>query len=260
MGIILRNRGDEGDALPAVVQSLDAAGARLRRGQLSLIAAAPGGGKSALASHMAVNMEYDEFTGVPTLYVSADSDQMTIGSRIVMGVLGVSQETAEELVGTQDEQAYAAFEAATDHIWWSFQASPTLDDIDQETMAYAYAMGQYPHLIVVDNLMDVNEPGEEYSRYRNIIMFLTELARNTGAHIMLLHHVIGAFTDGNTPIPRSGIRQKVDEKPCLILTLYNVDDTTIGIQIVKNRNGPASAAGGYGVQIPWLRERSWFGS
>lgn len=259
LGVILRNRGEEGDPLPAVIPVLDRAGAKFRRGQLSLIAAAPGGGKSALASHFAVNGTYDEFTGIPTLYVSADTDRMTIGSRVVMGVLGVGQEDAEHLVGTEDPAAFAAFEAATNHIWWSFQPSPSLRDIDDEVKAYGYALGGWPHLIVVDNLMDVNHPGEEYSRYRDIIMFLVELARMTGAHVMLLHHVVGQYTDGNAPIPRSGIRQKVDEKPRLILTLYNVDDTTMGIRVVKNTNGPASAAGGYGVDIPWLKERSWFG-
>lgn len=259
LSLILKSKGDEGAALPPVISALDRAGAKFRRGQLSLIAAAPGGGKSALASHISLNMAYDEFTGVPTLYFSADSDRLTIGSRIVMGVVGVEQEVAEHLVGTHDPETFEVFEAATDHIWWSFQSSPTIEDISKEVMAYAHVLGDWPHLIVVDNLMDINGDGEEYSRWTNTILNLTDLARMTQAHIMLLHHVVGTYTDGNMPVPRSGLKQKVDAKPRLILTLFQPTEGVMGVCIVKNTNGIARGDGSLRIDIPWDKSRSYFG-
>lgn len=231
--------------------------AKFRRGQLSLIAAAPGGGKTALATHLAVNMAYDEDTGVPTMYWSADTDQLTLSSRILANIRDITTEEAEALVVERDPGALTILDSATDHMWWTFQSSPTLRDIEDELAAYCYVMGDYPHLMVIDNLMDIAEPGEEYSRYRDIIQFLTDVVRTTNAHIMLLHHVIGEHTNGNRPIPRSGIRQKVDEKPRLILTLYKPEEGIMGIRVVKNSNKQADALGGFGIDLGWLADRSW---
>lgn len=259
LGLVLRNRGDDGDPLPCPIRSFEDVKIKFRRGQLSLIAAAPGGGKSSLAAYIAVRMAYSEDLGVPTLYVSADCDPMTMGAQVLAGVMDIPLEEAEFLIGTGDENAFAAFDEVTDHIWWTFKKNPTLQDIQEEVMAYAYVFGEYPHMIVVDNLVNINEPGEEYSRYNDIIPVLSELAGETRAHLMLLHHVTGQWQNGDQPIPRDGIKHKVSEHPRLVLTLYKPEEGMMGVRVVKHTGGPAHTKAAFGCDIPWLPERGYFG-
>jgi energy-coupling factor transporter ATP-binding protein EcfA2 len=257
LSLVLKNRGQEGDALPCPLSRLEDIKVRFRRGQLSLIAAAPGGGKSSLATFLAVNMAYSEDEGVPILYISADCDMNTVGSSVLAGIMDIPLEEAELLIGREDREAFEAFDAVTDHIWWGFKASPTLEDIETEVLAFAHVQGDWPHLIIVDNLMDINEPGEEYQRYNNIIPWLVELGRKTSAHVMLLHHVTGEYQDGDRPIPRSAIKHKVSEKPRLVLTLFKPEEGLLGIRCVKHTNGPSHTKGLFGVDLPWNPERGW---
>lgn len=252
LNLVLSNRGEEGDPLPTVFTLLEELKIRFRRGQLSLIAAAPGGGKSSLVGHLAVHMH------VPTLYFSADCDALTIASNILAGTMDITLDEADYLIGEEDPDAAEAFSTATDHIWWNFKSQPTLEDIQTEVLAYAYVFGEYPQLIVLDNLINVNEPGEEYRRYNDIMPWLADLARQTGAHIMILHHVTGEYQNGDRPIPRTGIKHKISEHPRLVLTLYRPEEGVLGIRVVKNTRGPSDTKGELGIDIAWLAERSFF--
>lgn len=252
LSLVLRNRGDEGDALPAPFEILDEIKAKFRRSQLSLIAAAPGGGKSSLASAMVVKMQ------VPTVYFSADCDSLTMASNVLAGAMDITLDEADLLIGEGSKAAFQTFDEVTRHVWWSFQSSPSLQDIETELRAYAYTFGEYPALIVLDNLINVNEPGEEYSRYQAILPWLVDIARMTKAHVMILHHVTGEFTNGDKPIPRSGIKHKIAEHPRLVLTLYKPEEGMLALRVVKNTRGPSNTKGEFGVDIAWYPERGFF--
>lgn len=231
-----------------------------------MVAAAPGGGKSALALWHATRLMYDEFTGVPTLYFSADCDQMTVSITILAGLTGKTLAQCEQLLDEDDEAALAILDSATDHIWWNFASSPTLRDIQEEIEAYAFVHGEWPHHIVVDNGMDVAEPGGEGERLPEVILVMNDIARTTGAHVMMLMHVgkgkTGqgnlSYSDGLSPIPRSAILYGVDKKPTLILTLYRVEDGVMGIRMVKSRSGNAPGDGSIGVDYGWMPGQGWF--
>lgn len=252
LSLALKARTDEGSPLPGAIPRLDQIGVKLRRGQLSLIAAAPGGGKSALATYWMTRI------GVPTMYFSADADRMTVAKGITAGLLNRDQDSVEELLLAEDPETIRRLEAATEHVWWSFDTMPSLWDINEEVEAYAYVHGEYPHLIIVDNLMDVEDAGENLEAMSNVQLALKGLARHTGAHVMVLAHVTGSYTDGNTPIPRSGMMWKPDKKAELILTLYNVQPGTMGIRVVKNRTGQAMTDASFGIDMGWIPSRSWF--
>lgn len=253
LDLAIGNMEDEGAELPLPMPVLEQVGIKFRRGQLSLIAAAPGGGKSSLATHLAVHMD------VPTLYMSADCDRMTVGASVLAGLLDEELTEAEWLIGQRDPECMTILADATDKMWWCFQPSPTLQDIGEELYAFAHVQGRWPELIVIDNLMDVNEPGDELTKHLNIIQALVETARETQAHIMLLHHVIGEFQDGDQPIPRSGIRYKVSDKPRLALTLYRPEPGIMRVCVVKHTGGKAQTKAAYGVNVPWFPERGYFG-
>lgn len=257
--LALANRGEDGDPLPLPFQSFEDYKIRFKRSQLSLIAAAPGGMKSSLAAYIAVHMAYDENTGVPALYICADSDAMTVGANVLAGLMDIPLEEAERKLGEQDAEAFDVISKLVDHVWWCFKPSPTLDDIYDEIQAYAYVYGRWPEFIVVDNLVDIAEPGEEYQRYQSIMQKLVEIARESGAHVCVLHHVTGAYSNGDQPIPRDGIKHKTSEKPSLVLTLYKPEEGLLGVRVVKNRSGPAHTKGMFGPDIACLPERGFFG-
>lgn len=261
LSLAMRASEEEGIALPSVFPSLERIGAKLRRGQLSLIAAAPGGGKSAIATYIATNMGYGDFgeIGVPTLYFSADTDRKTLGNRVAASVSKLTVDQAEERLLKGDQALWSMLESNTSHVWFSWDRGPKVDDIQEEIKAFAHVMGDYPHLIVVDNLKNiwVDEMGEggEHVRYDRVLDYLHEVAGQTGAHIMILHHVTGSYEAGGQAIPLSGILGKVTKPFRLILTLHKSWDGTLGISVVKNTTGRAEADGSLVVKIPYDLER-----
>lgn len=262
----MKARGDEGDPLPDVFPQLAEAGARLRRGQLHLFAAAPGGGKSAVASWIATNMKYDDGSPVPGLYFSPDSDKGTLGFRLAAGVLRTSVRDAEALLEDPDDPAWGEIESALSHVWFNWDQSPTLDDINKEIEAYVEVMGEYPHWIVIDNLKNMvpDNPGEKHVEYDEIMEYLKVLAGKIHSAVIVLHHVVGSLEAGNEKIPLSGLLGKPSKACRLIVTMFILErgtgsSVTLFMSIVKNSNGQMDASGDFGVDIPWNPEKSWFG-
>lgn len=251
----MRASPDDGEPISSPFRLLGDIKAFHRRGQVSLVAAASGGGKSAYATHVAVHGGR-----VPTLYFSADTDKVTLGTRILAGILNVSTTEAEQRIRDDyDVEAQIELKVATEHIWFCWDAQPSLQDIQDEVEAYGYATGAYPHLIVVDNLINIDSQGEAGHVQKDGVMhWLQQLANITNAHIMVLHHVTGEYEDGDKPIPKSGLLDKVAKRPRLVLTFWKPADNLLAISVVKNSSGKASGDGSYGVEVGWMPERSYF--
>lgn len=262
--LAMRARGAEGEPLPPVFKQLETLGAKVRRGQVTLIAGAPGGGKSAVATHIAVNADYTGYGDrVPTLYFSADTDRHTLGVRIGAGILNQNLLNVEEMLKRDDSGVWEEIAEATEHMTFNFDPAPSLTDIDDEVEAYAVVHGEYPHLIVIDNLMNVTgadgEGTQQYIVQDRVIEWLCQIARQTGAAVVVLHHVKGQYEDGITPIPFSGLMNNVGKRPRLVLTLYRIQDNILGICVVKNSSGRADASAQSVVaSVGWMPERSFF--
>lgn len=245
-------------------ERLAKAGVWFRRSQLSLIAGAPGGGKSSLITDFVSHMFYGANVGVPTLYFSADGDTLNVGKTALAAAIGVSLSDAERLIELEDTEALDTLDRAIEHIWWCFDSSPSLSDINQELDAYAMVMGEYPHMIIIDNLMDIVDTSGEVNRLEELTSALKSMARFTGAHVCVLAHVTGsrkdgrAYTDGTIPIPRSAIMYKTDRKPELVLTLYQPEPGVVAVCVVKNRSGRAYTDGSFDVRLGWNPERAWW--
>lgn len=237
--------GAAGEALPTVYPSLEAAGIRLRRGQVTMIAAAPNVGKSILAVDLLLKMR------VPSLFVSADTDDFTTGIRVGSAITGYDQRDVERMMHDPAWREWFAERMDTDLDWlrFSFEPSPTIDDIVDEALAFDAVYGEPPYVLVVDNLLNVENPSpDEYRGWRLILRELHTLARDSGAAIVVLHHVTGEYEDGLRPPPRKAIHGKLSQLPELILTLGRQDDA-FGIAAVKNRLGPMDATGN---TVTWL--------
>lgn len=230
-----------GEPLPSCFKAFDANKIIIRRSEVSMFAAAPGVGKSTLALALALK------TGVPTLYISADTNAHTMAMRLASMISGKSQSDVERKLNSDIGWTRAVLQRAS-HIVWSFESSPTLQDIDDEVQAFEELWGCPPTLIVIDNLMDIaTDGGEEFASMRAIMKELKFLARDTNAAIVVLHHTSEAVV-GNPAQPRSAIQGKVAQLPALICTLGTVG-TSMAVAPVKNRYGRADANGSL---MTWL--------
>ncbi len=269
LSLAMKANKDRGLPLPARFKGLENVGALFRRGQTSLICAAPGGGKSAIATETALFSSYKSEDPevpplfVPTMYFSADSDESTLGDRATAAIVGKDTQKVHQLLKDDDPETWQAQIEATGHIWMDFDSSPSMDHIYNEVEAYCYALGSFPELVVVDNIMNVRAAEGSGMGTENLYAVMEgchHLARETGSHVMVLHHVTGEYTNGDIVIPRSGIMGKIDKVPRLILTLHRPSPDVMAISVVKNSNGPADPNGvEVQVLVPWMPATSYFG-
>jgi predicted ATP-dependent serine protease len=230
-----------GEPLPSVFRAFENNQVTLRRSELSMIAGEPGAGKSTLALAMALRMR------VPTLYLSADTNAHTMAMRLYSMLTGESQSEAEKIIANDPEGAKQKL-ALANHIYWSFDSSPNLGDLDDEVTAIEEMLGRPPELIVVDNLMDVSmDGGEEFSGMRGAMKELKFLARDTNAAVLVLHHTKESYNSDPCP-PRASVQGMVNQLPALILTVGQ-QTGLMGVASVKNRYGKADPGGNSPV---WL--------
>jgi replicative DNA helicase len=242
----LNIKGSAGDPLPTVFESLDERGTRLLRGQLCLICAGPGTGKSAFVLTYALKSK------VPTLYFSADSDAFTQLSRSAAIIAEWTMEKATTKVREGDLEEISR-ELGEIPIRFNYRASPSLGQIEDAIQAYDALYEDFPGLIVVDNITNVRggtggeEDDDPFSGLESMMDYLHEMARETGACIIGLHHVTGTYNDADKPIPLSGVKGQISRVPEMILTLHRVPaefgNDSLNVSTVKNRGGKMDASG-----------------
>ncbi|WP_353890553.1 hypothetical protein [Micromonospora sp. WMMA1363] len=127
-----------------------------------------------------------------------------------------------------------------------------LDALEADLKAYALTYGEWPHFIVVDNISNMESDGEGYQALEASCDYLHELARETGAAIIALHHVTGEYDDGIKPVPLSGLRGKISKVPEMILTLFrNPESNRLFVCPVKNRTGKNAASANWWVPLDY---------
>jgi len=228
-----------------VWDALDQKGTQLRRGQLALVCAGPGTGKSAFILAYALKSK------VPCLYFSADSDAFTQLSRSVSILSGQTLERSTRAVRAADIEDGVAAELDEIPIRFNYKASPSLDVIEESLAAYDALYEDYPALIVIDNITNVrtasSDGDDPFSGLEALMDYLHEMARETGACVIGLHHVTGPHNDGDKPIPLSGIKGQIGRVPELILTLHRTSDgfgpDLLNVSTVKNRGGKSDPSG-----------------
>lgn len=237
-------RGFAGDPLPVVWNNLAELGTGFRRGQLALVAAGPGTGKSAFVLSYALRSK------VSCIYFSADSDAYTQLARSLAIAGGLSMAESEELARFGDPDKIT--EITKDiPIRFSYNPTPDLKHIQDQVLAYEEVYGDFPELIVVDNALDVELTGAdgELSQALDALMaWLHDLARTTESCVIVLHHVTGTYNDAAQPIPLSGVKGQIGRVPELILTLHKNPDPYgmadgLNVSTVKNRGQRADPSG-----------------
>ena len=236
-----------GEPLPAPFQAFERAGMVLRRAEVTVIAGTPGAGKSSVALHIAARLKQ------PTLYFSADTNAHTMAMRLLAMTGNMTQQQAENMLKQHPDTAESIL-ADNNHLYWSFESSPSLKDLDEEVMAFETMWGRSPTLIVVDNLMDIAMDGhDEFGGMRQAMKELKYLARDTNACVLVLHHTKESY-NGSPCQPRAALQGMVAQVPAMILTVGQKElptglDYYLCVAPVKNRYGRADQTGNTYVEL-----------
>lgn len=248
-----RNVGKAGEPLPSPFTDLEDQGVHFRRGQITLVAAAPGKGKSVLAMRLATHAVQE---GLTALYVSADTDAVTMRNRVAASLTTHPVATVEEAYHNDAGEFYDDALQEVNDLRWSFLPQPSTVDVEQHLLAYAAVYGSWPDVVVVDNLSNlyVGE-SEGTSGLERAMDYLHSMARYTGSAVVVLHHLTGDYDDGNQPAPLSALRGKVSKIPETILTLFSAGEGVMGVCPVKNRTGKADATAQWQIWLTFYPER-----
>lgn len=179
---------------------------------------------------------------VPTLAFSTDSDQDTVASRLLAITTRTPTDTTEGWLRTEAAKC-AALLAGLDFLKWDFRPDPTMDDVWLSTYAYHEVEGRWPEQIVVDIASDIGHDtgGDEWASLRDLLRQSKVLARETGAHVLLVHHASDSERT-KRPCPRKGDMQgKVSALPEVIITCGLTNSGDLHVACVKNRHAKADA-------------------
>ena len=221
--------------LPVANKVLAQNGVTLRRGQFSLWAAAPGVGKSLMLTNLAIR------TPVPALFLSADSDEWTVKTRACSILTGQKLTDVEKHLNSESEAwdgYYADALRQADHVDWCFRTDIDLDFIALRVLAHAELRGDYPQLVVIDNLGNsVTDQDNEYAELRGICRELQAIARTSNVHVAALHHVKGAKEDGWKPVGMGDLLGNLGKIPEQVFGLNRQAENVINLTVAKNRGG-----------------------
>ena len=228
-----RRRDDTGARLHQPWPAAAELGVYFRAGQLAMLAAGPGVGKSILATVYALQC------GHRVLYLSMDTDAFTTSIRVISAMTGMTLADAEQKLTLQDPEILDMLAEAED-VHFAFTSSPDESEIADRLLAYVEAVGEPPELLIVDNLANVAvDDSDEFGALRRLMRDLQSLAGRVGCAVLVLHHATGEFDNGVDPVPMKGINGKLSKFPALILTAHRASAGTVRLDVVKHRFGPA---------------------
>lgn len=211
-----------------------------RFGQVIMIVGRSGSQKSGLALWWADEMD------LPTLYFSADMSPFTASARLASKRMGLTTEEVEKILHQKDNPRRAELLSVLDDskITFSFGSPIRYDRLEYVIEAYVERYDRYPAVLVIDNLMDIEGAESDYTAQMEAMSIVTELARETGITIILLHHASDKSWDAKSdpwnPPARSEVKGGLSEKPELSLSVALEPDTlAFRVAVIKQRMGPS---------------------
>jgi KaiC/GvpD/RAD55 family RecA-like ATPase len=222
-------RRDEGNPLPMPIKALADQGVVLYAGTVNIFAASPGCGKSTVALGYML-----QANDVKSCYACMDTPRRLTVTRAGQALTGQYQAVVEDQLEEPDSAVYEAL-AKADQMSCFFRSGVTSRDLAMMLGAYVEMHGAFPQLFVIDNLKNVAYEGDERGVAEQKLMEeLDIIAKRTNICIVVLTHVLGAYNDGLTPIPLSGVMNQNTKEAHVVLT-FTRPNGELKFAVVKNR-------------------------
>jgi hypothetical protein len=235
--------GNIGRKLPDPLKSLAREGIHFRRGAVSMIAGTPGSFKSVLALNMVVTWAE---AGMKVYYFSADADEFTVVRRFA-GILTNDdpQHVESQMVNHRTGDYEAQFGLHLQGVEFEYEGFDEFTTLVQRVKSFEAVYGQYPDVLVIDNLIDFVSSPMAWDEMQVMIKALDALSKEIKAHILILHHAKLPDANPNARNPRPldqppadyEIQGRVTQFPRLVLTMA-AESLHANLACVKNTNGP----------------------
>lgn len=211
------------------------------RGELIMIAGRSGAQKSGFALWWTAQMN------LPTLYFSADMSAYQASIRLACSLLHMTTEQVEARYKRPEGRAEILAALSPLNLNFSFGAI-TWQGVTDEITAYVELFNEFPQVIVVDNLMDIEGTDSDYTMQMEAMQNLSDLSRSTGATVIVLHHASDKSQDASSdpfnPPARKEIKNGMSEKPESVLTVaLNPHSHLFQVAVTKNRMGAQDPTG-----------------
>lgn len=230
-------RRSEGNPLVQPIKAFADQGVVFYAGTVNIIAASPGCGKSTVALGYMLQSE------INSLYACMDTPRRLTVARAAQALTGQYQAVVEEQLEDPDSSVYEAL-AKAKHLSIFFRSGVSSRDLALMLGAYVEMHGAFPQVFVIDNLKNVAYEGDERGVAEQKLMEeLDVIAKRTNICIIVLTHVLGAYNDGITPIPLSGVMNQNTKEAHIVLTLTRDRDGNLLFAKAKDRTGVNDPSG-----------------
>ena len=230
--------------LASGVAPLDASIDGVGRGEMAIIAARPGHGKSAIALQW---LTYQATRGTPVLMLNAEMGEKEIGRRVVMNLMGNDERGWKE----QQEAILNEARKKIGSLPFYFRNISTIEQVEKNIAAYAAKGVQ---LVAVDylQLLRTNNKNGRYEAVTEISQRIKTAARENDVGVLALCQVSREVERReNVHFNGSDLREsgQLEQDADLIMfgwwharSGYNQDKNKYEMQIAKRRNGPIRTA------------------
>ena len=226
----------------------------LSPGDMFLVLASTGGGKTAVAQNIAISQNH---ATVLLFELELAAEQMA--ERFAAITNRCNAKSIEH--GVRNGKRYST--DGWDHVWTCPKAKITVDEMEAMILRSELKIGKRPDLVLVDYVGLVRGgAGKRYERMSTIAEELKVMARSTGTVVGVCSQVRRMDDDDPTvPVRLTSGKDSgsLENSAQLVLGAWRPDPTEMLIQVLKRTNGPTGAVIHCNFDGPSLRitERAW---